>query len=75
MTERERKHLHTILDRQDLALGALREASRAFDQAVEGMHAALAGMSTANRAQGDAIEGLQAANRAAIELLNSNGKP
>lgn len=65
-----RRQYHQLLDHHDAAFQAFREASNAFDQAMDGMAEVMRGIRRANEAQGQAIEAMQAANRDALALLN-----
>ena len=70
-----RREIDTILDRHDEAFRAFREASAAFDMAMEGMRTTLNAVQAANHAQGDAIDAFRNANQAALRLLRqSNGR-
>jgi hypothetical protein len=71
MTPAERKrHIRTIIHQNADALRAFREASTAFDKAVEGLGMTLAAVHTANQAQIEAINAIVAANDAALALFN-----
>ena len=69
MTQHER--LQVILSQHDVAMGAFRQASDAFDAAVAGLRTVLDAVSTANHAQGEAIAAMMAANRIALQMLNA----
>lgn len=70
--DERRRHYHRVLDEHDAAIGAFREASRGFDQAMDGLADTMAGIRRANEAQGKAIEAMMAANREALALLNND---
>jgi flagellar biosynthesis/type III secretory pathway chaperone len=70
----DREALHRILDRHNDALGAFREAARAFDEAVDSIRDTMIAVRAANQAQGHAIEAMLAANREALTLLNNREK-
>ena len=67
-----RAFYHRLLDAHDAAFRAFREASRAFDHAMDGLADTMAGIRQANDAQGRAIEAMMAANREALTLLNDD---
>jgi len=71
VTADERQRLHRLLDTLDAAVGALHDSNAAFDTAVDGMKIALGGVSAGIHAQGAAITAFIAANRAVIDLLNT----
>lgn len=64
-----RQRYHQLLDHHDAAFQAFREASSAFDQAMDGMAEVMSGIRRANESQGRAIEAMMAANREALALL------
>lgn len=71
MTQDQRRaHYHALLDQHDAAFQAFREASHAFDLAMDGLADTMRGIRSANEAQGRAIEAMMAANREALALLN-----
>jgi flagellar biosynthesis/type III secretory pathway chaperone len=74
MTDERRAYYHRLLDNHDSAFQAFREASHAFDQAMDGLAQVMAGIRQANEAQGRAIEAMMAANREVLVLLNFDGE-
>lgn len=69
MTRQEQ--IQAILDQHGEALRGLREASTAFDAAIEGMRVTLTAIHDANHQQGLAIDAVIAANQAALRLLRA----
>jgi hypothetical protein len=67
-----RDAIQAILDQHAQALRGLREASSAFDAAIDGMHATLRAIGDANHQQGEAINAVIAANQAVLRLLNES---
>ena len=75
MDEDIRREIGTILDQHDEAFRAFREASNAFDAAMDGLRLTLNAVQAANHAQADAIDAFRTANQAALRLLrHSNGR-
>ena len=73
MTDDERRlRYHRLLDQHDAAFRAFRDASGAFDQAIDGLAQVMTGIRRANDAQGRAIEAMMAANREALAQLNED---
>ena len=71
MTPAERKrHIKTIIDENAEALRSFRDASAAFDKAVEGLGTTLGAIHTANQAQIEAINAIIAGNAAVLALFN-----
>ena len=64
--------MQAILDQHAGAPRGLREASTAFDAAIEGMRVTLTAIHEANHQQGLAIDAVIAANPAALRLLGEH---
>ena len=62
--------IQAILNQHDAVFRALREASAAFDHAVDGNARPLTAIHDANHQQGLAIVAALAANQAALRLLS-----
>lgn len=60
------QHILTTLAQ---AQQALRQSSRAFDDAIDAMQTTLAAIGKANRAQGEAIDAVVTATDAALRLV------